>query len=808
MSAERAKSVGVLLLENDSLDAELCVRALQRGGLEVRADFAQTPDEFRLKIAQGSYDVILADYNLPCWTGLEAFDHSRGQGCVTPFILVTGAVGDEVAVECIKRGISDYVLKDRLARLPMAVERALEEKSLREERANAERLAWAKERRFLSLIEHSADAIVLLNARGAVIFSSRAERRILGYTPEKRAGADFFELVHPDDAPRSACAFTRLRGRSGARESIEFRYQSSDGSWRWIECILTNLLDEPAVEGVVVNYRDISERKEAEEEILRLNRELERRVAERTAQLESANAGLQAEIAERKRAEKVLRDSQERFRLVVEGVREYAIYMLDPQGRIASWNAGAERIEGYRAEEIVGRHVSCFYTREDSERGLPAQDLCVAATEGKLEAERLEVRKGGSTFRASTVLTALHSPSGRLRGFSRVTRDVTEQRRAYEALERLGLQQQLILNSAGDGIFGLDESGACTFANPAGARMAGSKPEELKGQLLSEYFVRPRSADGALDRSTSAIKAALGDGRTYNINGEVLLRRDGGAVAVDYVVTPMRSETGRVLGAVVTFHDVTARRAVEKMKDEFISVVSHEVRTPLTAIRAALGLLESGQLCQAERQCRSMIKVGVESADRLIRLVSDILDLERIESGKATIEAQPCEASGLLRRAVDLMRVTAESREIKLQADSARVLLSADSDRIMQVLVNLVSNAIKFSPPGSTIRIAAVEDGDNVVFQVCDQGRGIPAAKLSQVFERFEQVDAADSREKGGTGLGLAISKSIIAQHGGRIWAESTLAKGSTFFFSLPIRPGPESAVLKEVSDAQDNPCN
>ncbi|HEX5483666.1 MAG TPA: PAS domain S-box protein, partial [Terriglobia bacterium] len=344
-------SLNVLLVENDRADAELCIYELRKAGFNTYADVVQMPEEFSAKARPGRYHVVLADYNLPGWTGVEAFESLRKVDPDTPFILVSGAVGDELAVECIKRGISDYVLKDRLARLPIAIRRALEEKSLREERMQAGKLLADRERRFHALMEHSADGIVLLNTRGEILFTSHAENRILGYSAEERTGKSIFELVHPEDQASVRKIFLGVLRKPGSSATTSLRYLTKGGAWRWLECIAINLLEEPSVLGVVINYRDISERKQAEQEIQRLNEELEQRVIERTTQLEAANQELQTEITERRRAEKILRESQERFRLLVDGVKDYAIYMLDPKGRIVSWNAGAERIMGYRAEE-------------------------------------------------------------------------------------------------------------------------------------------------------------------------------------------------------------------------------------------------------------------------------------------------------------------------------------------------------------------------------------------------------------------------------------------------------------------------
>lgn len=660
------KAINILMVENDPVDAELCLLALKKANMNVCTEIVQAPEEFQSKIADGAYDLILSDYNLSGWTGLDAFETSRRHGCETPFILVTGAVGEEAAVECIKRGIADYILKDRLARLPYAVERTLKEKSLRDEKTRNEKLAREKEKQ--------------------------------------------------------------------------------------------------------------------------MKEELEMRVIERTAQIEAANRDLQAEVTERKRAERILRESQERFRLLVDGVKDYAIYMLDPQGRVVSWNSGAERIQGYRAEEIVGRHFSCFYASEAVERGQPGTDLWRTAAEGRLEGERSSVRKDGSTFLAEIVLTPLHDATGRLRGFSKVCRDITAQRRAQEALTRLRLQQQLILDSAGDGIFGLDPSGICTFINPAGAHMAGYEPEELTGKSLQNILLSRPPEDGDQSETSCPIEAALTEAQEPHSDTATVARKDGTFLTVEYIVTPIMNGARQSHGAVVVFRDITVRRAVENMKNEFISLVSHEVRTPLTAIRAVLGLLATGKLCHGPGKCQSMIKVGMENTERLARLVSDILDLERIESGKLRIEKKRCDASTLLEQAVGLMRVGAATHGIIISAQTQPVLFDADPDRITQVLINLLNNAIKFSPSGSIIQATAQQSGEEVVFQISDSGRGIPADKLSLIFERFQQVDAGDSREKGGTGLGLAICRTIIQQHKGRIWVKSAPGKGSTFFFSLPVR--------------------
>lgn len=235
-----------------------------------------------------------------------------------------------------------------------------------------------------------------------------------------------------------------------------------------------------------------------------------------------------------------------------------------------------------------------------------------------------------------------------------------------------------------------------------------------------------------------------------------------------------------------------------RQQQALILTVSHELRTPLTAIRAALGLLATGKLCPVSGGCQKLVATATANVDRLVRLVNDILDLERIESSGTGIEKRVCDAGELLGQAADLMSVTAESQGVKLAVERLSAPFWADPDRMMQVLINLLGNAIKFSPPNAEVSLSAERVEGEIVFQVKDQGRGIPAHKASLLFERFHQVDTSDSREKGGTGLGLTICRSIVAQHGGRIWMESAPGRGSTFFFAIPAGECAHSSAREE----------
>jgi PAS domain S-box-containing protein len=282
------------------------------------------------------------------------------------------------------------------------------------------------------------------------------------------------------------------------------------------------------------------------------------------------------------------------------------------------------------------------------------------------------------------------------------------------------------------------------------------------------------------------------DHRIVRPDGEVLVLQARGEVITGGDGTPVR-----LLGP---GQDITARHEIERTKDEFVSIVSHELRTPLTSIRGSLGLLAGGVLVASPGKAERMLQIALENTDRLVRLINDMLDIERMNSGKAEIERRPCDAERLAQDAADAMDAAAAQAGVTLHVSAGRAAVWADPDRVAQTLTNLLSNAIKFSPQGGGVWLGVDEREEELLFSVRDEGRGIPADKLEQVFERFRQVDSSDARDKGGTGLGLAICRSIVEQHGGRIWVESVAGRGSTFTFTLPAGlpeavDGPEPAV-------------
>lgn len=239
--------------------------------------------------------------------------------------------------------------------------------------------------------------------------------------------------------------------------------------------------------------------------------------------------------------------------------------------------------------------------------------------------------------------------------------------------------------------------------------------------------------------------------------------------------------------------ELAQRSELDLLKDEFVSTVSHELRTPLTSIRGSLGLLSSGMIGSIDPKAQNLLRIAVNNTDRLIRLINDLLDLERMQSGRATLQIRRCSLRDLAQQAIETMRGMADEALVDLElvccsngADEDTVYFDGDSDRILQVLTNLISNAIKFSPAASTVRIHAEAMHDKVLLKVVDQGRGIPPEKLDSIFDRFGQVEPSDAKRKSGTGLGLAICRSIVQQHAGSVWAQGNTGAGSTFCVIFP----------------------
>lgn len=353
---------------------------------------------------------------------------------------------------------------------------------------------------------------------------------------------------------------------------------------------------------------------------------------------------------------------------------------------------------------------------------------------------------------------------------------------SLDVRERELLRQQLlndrIIGVAADGIVAVDIEDRVVLCNQAAREILSIPSGTPTPGKLHDLFHRDPTCPG----DCPTLDALHQSDRSMH---ELTLDIDSVERVIELAV---RALDGPDAGFVLVFHDVTDRARLARMKDRIVSVVSHEIRTPLTSIRGSLGLIDGGLMGQVSPEARRMISIAVDSSERLMRLINDLLDVERIESGRRTLNLTSTPLNVLLSDAVTVMQPIAEVRSIDIECDAPPASVLVDRDRILQVLTNLIQNAIKFSEPDSSIHIVAEKDDTHMTVTIRDEGHGIPASHIDAIFEPFHQVDMSDAGPSSGSGLGLAICKEIVEAHGGTIWAERGVKHGAIFRFRIPIR--------------------
>jgi PAS domain S-box-containing protein len=475
------------------------------------------------------------------------------------------------------------------------------------------------------------------------------------------------------------------------------------------------------------------------------------------------------------------------FRHLVDGVQDYAIFALDPQGFITSWNRGAERIKGYSAAEAIGKHFSMFYLPQAVTAQWPQEELRRAKALGRFEDEGWRVRKDGTHMWANVVITAIVD-HGMLLGFSKVTRDLTERRRHEEELKERERNFRLLVEGVRDhAMLLLDRQGRIRTWNTGARRVLGYSQEQALGRDISTLYTEHDQASG---RPTVEL-AAAGSG-SFRIEGW-RQRADGTTFWAEVSTTALAGDAAHSEGFVQIVRDLTDRQRIEALEHEgrriteFIALLSHELRNPLAPIQNAVAVLARKADSPDVRWCADVIG---RQTGHLKRLVDDLLDVSRISSGKIRIERHPLDLNAVVAQAVDAMRGSAAARghDVALHLPEQPVMLLGDATRLNQVMVNLLVNALKFTPDGGRIEITVEQRGAAACVQVIDNGVGMPESLLRNAFEPFVQGVGALERPDGGLGLGLTLVKNIVELHGGSVAAASAgTGRGTTITLSLPV---------------------
>jgi len=500
----------------------------------------------------------------------------------------------------------------------------------------------------------------------------------------------------------------------------------------------------------------------------------------------AAGWSVQRDNSQRGLAEKALQASEEKYRLLLDGVQDYAIFMLDQQGRVASWNAGAERIKGYKADEIIGQNSSRFYLQNEIDQGRPQAELQIAADSGRSEVEHWRVRKDGSRFWANVVITAVRNSSGRLLGFSEISRDISE-RRATEAKYR-GL-----LEAAPDAMVVVNQDGEIVLLNLQAEKKFGYHRDELVGQkvknIIPAGFAERLIADG-IRTPAEALAQQIDTG--IELHGR---RKDGSDFPIEIMLSPLESAEGILVTAAI--RDISMRKAAEKhlaemVRDlkrsndelgQFAYVASHDLQEPLRMVASYTQLLAKRYKGRLDSDADEFIDYAVDGSNRMQRLIQDLLAYSR--AGAAVKVLHEISSESALKEALTNLQATIGESGAVVTHDVLPTI-TTDDTQLAQLFQNLVGNAIKYrSAEVPRVHVSATKNsGKEWVFSVRDNGLGIDSQYFEKIFILFQRLHGQKNFR--GTGIGLAICKKILDRLGGRIWVESQPKMGSTFYFALP----------------------
>jgi PAS domain S-box-containing protein len=650
-------------------------------------------------------------------------------------------------------------------------------------------------------------AIVFFDREGRIQHWNVGAERLFGYSAEEAIGKDAALLFVPEDVesgvPRKEL---RIAAATGQAENRRWKARK-DGTRFFADGMMFALHDDA---GEVVGFA----------KILR-------------------------DATEDNRIEEYRAASEEQLRLIVDSVHDYAIYLLDPNGDIQTWSRGAERIKGFSANEVIGRNFALFYPPEDVQFGKPQRQLRIAAEKGTYEDESVHVRKDGSRFWASVVVSAIRDADGVLHGFVNLTHDISKQkrsaeRRAFDAEvsrvlatsidfdETLRRIVQLAVTRVADwcAVDLVDEEDGRTLKRAAVAHVDPAKVALAK-ELRERYghVTTPAIEDVLHERKTLFYPEMSDELLQASTQDEEHLRLIRALGLRSVIVTPLVA-ADRALGAltfvtagerrlgdddVALAEDIATRAAValqnaqlyreaqeaNRAKDDFLATVSHELRTPMTAVLGWAKLLRTESALANVAEAALAIE---RSAAAQAQLIDDILDVARIRVGKLRMRFDEANLTQVVENAVETVRLSAEAKRVRLRVELDRraVRVPGDAQRLQQIVWNFLSNAVKFTPEGGRIDVVLEQDGAIARITVHDTGPGIPPEFLPHLFERFRQAESSQRRNHGGLGLGLSIAHYIVEAHGGTIRAEpGGSGTGATFIVELPIDAGDRATVAR-----------
>jgi len=796
----------LLILEDNPYDAELEVAMLEKAGYVCQWERVETRTEFLAHLDTPDYDVILADYNLPAFDGLTALKLFLERGLDLPFILVSGLLGEELAIESLKAGATDYVLKDRLSRLGPAVERALREKEEQRQRRQTEEALGESEARYRDLFRNSVLGIYRTTPDGRILVANPALVQMLGYSSfEELAQRNLEEggIVPPYD-------------RSTFKEHIERERQIIGLESVWLRCDGTKVF-------IRENARAICDEKGC---VLYYDGTVEN-ITERVRSEE-----------ERARAEEALRKSEVKYRTLFTSIADPILIFDRETLRFLDCNQEALDRYGYTLEEL--RSMTPHQIHPPGE--VAAVERNIADEENDSAHRYTHVTKSGEKLQVE-VHTAALEYQGR-DAWITIVRDVTEQTRAEEEIRQRSRELALLnrasqaLNSTLDlrqvlvtvleevrhllGVVacsiwltdpetnelvcreatGPESNVVRGWRLPPGEGLVGWVAQSGESLVVPDTWADTRHFEGVNRQTGLKLRSILSvplrikqdvagvlqavDSEVNRFNPTDLTLVESLAATAAIAIENARLFATEQRRAAVLARTLEQQRELDRLKSEFIQNVSHELRTPLSLASGYAELLDSGELGELQPDQREPVTIIARRVRMLTKLVDDINAV--LEVGTQRLRREPVDMADLVRTALADFQIAAEEHTLTLTSQVVTGLppIIGDPVHLHRVLDNLISNALKFTPAGGSITVRLGQDGANVTLEVTDTGVGIPPDQLERIFDRFYQVDGSPTRRYGGTGLGLALVKGIVEAHGGTVSVRSAEGEGSTFKITLP----------------------
>ncbi|MEG4247842.1 PAS domain S-box protein [Microcoleus sp. Pol10D4] len=777
------KTLSILLVEDSPLDAELIEAYLMDGGLQFSLVCVETREDFATALEKQRFDIILADYMLPCFNGIAALEIAHITCPGVPFIFVSATLGEEVAIETLKRGATDYVLKRRLIRLVPSIERALREVQERNERKQAEAQQQESEARFRIMADTAPVMIWMSDTDQLGDYFNKVWLEFTGRTLAQEMGMGWMENLHPDDLPECLDIYQKAFD-AGSEYRHECRLRRYDGEYRWVLGTgVPRYRPDRTFAGYIGSYIDISDRKQAEQE---------------------RGAALSREQAARLQAEetaKALQSANYKITNILESITD-AFIAVDLNWNYTYVNHQAIELLGRPKAELIGKNFWDIFPW--------AVDLQFYKMASKALAEKVTVEYEEFVPLWNKWLKMRFYPSDS--GLSGYIQDITERKQTEAALQASEEKLRMLAEANLMGIIFGDVNGGIIEANDEFLRIVGYTREQLQRGELNWIDITPPEYQ-SLDKKGMAEAQATGACTPYE---KEFWRRDGSRIPVliGYVLLAQKRQE-----SVAFILDLTVGKQLERelhdraqelaranrIKDEFLGTLSHELRTPLNA------MLGWAQLLRNRKFDEKTTVRALETIDRntrsLATLIEDLLDVSQIITGKLSLNLRWVDVISTVEAAIDTLApaIAAKNIEMVTDFDPSTGRIFADSGRLQQVAWNLLSNAIKFTPDGGQVRVAVrkmertfADDESaccknlspaSIEIEVSDTGQGISKEFLPHVFERFSQADSSTRRSYNGLGLGLALVRHFVEMHGGTVQAESAgKGEGSRFLVKLPIQ--------------------